>query len=134
MHNGRHCDNTLAVLALDGWRSEAFYHFAHIFHAHALALSIIDENILYVGNRGAEFRGIHHFDVIFLSIFAEVACRASIDAITQVIGCGGEVEPVDCELLAVEVNLIFRLIVCTRNDDVGSSRHTFEDSLHALCH
>ena len=65
---------------------------------------------------------IHDLDVIFLAVFAEARGYAAVYAVAQG-GCGClEVETIHGELLTVEVDLIFGLIVASRDHYVGRSR------------
>ena len=79
---------------------------------------------------------IHDLDVIFFAVFAEARGYAAVDAVAK--GCCGslKVESVHSELLAVEVDLIFGLIVASRDHDVGRSRQfeklTFETGGHRV--
>ena len=132
--NCRYGDDALAVFTLDCRGSETLYNGAHILDAHTFAARVVDENILNVGDRCTVLGCIHHLDVIFLTILAELGCSGAVDAVAQIGSGSRKVKPVDCEFFAVEIHLILGLILVTRDFHVGSTLDAFEHSLESLSH
>ena len=79
-------------------------------------------------------RIVHHLDVIFFAVFAETRSSGAVDAVAQICGCCLEVEAVNGQFLAVEVDLIFRLIVRARYEHVGCAGYVLKHCLETLCH
>lgn len=134
VHHGRDGDLALAVLALDGGRGVAFHHCAYVAYTHLRACGSGDGYVLYVGYVRAAFRLVHHLDVVLLAVFAELGRDCAVDAVTQGVCHGLHVQPVHGQLLAVEIHVVFRLVVSTGYGDVGGAVYAFENLLEGGCH
>ena len=102
VHYGRDGDEAFAVFTLDCRRSEAFHHLSEFFQAHRLACGGIDDYVLDVGDFGAVIGVVHHLDVIFLAVFAELRSGGAVDAVAQIVGHCLHVQSVKGKLLAIE--------------------------------
>ncbi len=108
-----HGYDTFTVLTLDGGRAEALHYGAHVAHTHRAACGIVDEDVLDVLYRSSAFGLVHHFDIVFLAVLTEARSQLSVDAVSQICSGSAEIEAIEGELLAVEVDLEFRLVVGT---------------------
>ena len=134
VHYRRDCNDTLAVLTLDGGRCGTFHNLTKLLEAYALTGTGVYHYVLQVLDAGTELGSVHHFHVIFLAVLAELRGRGAVDAVTQIVRGRRQVNAVHGQFLAVEVHLIFRLIVGTRYDDVGGTLDAGQRAFELLCH
>ena len=109
--NGRDRNQTLAVLSLDGRGSETLHNLAELLEADSLSGGGIDHDVLDVGYLRAVLGGIHHLYVILFTVLTILRRYGTVDAVTQIGGRRLEIQAVYGELLTVEVNLIFGLVI-----------------------
>jgi len=99
-------------------------------------LRIVNENIFETFQTCTEFGRITHFDIILISILTIFGSNGTIDTITQIITCSSQVQSVHRQFLAVEINLIFRLVIATADVNLSYTFHvqqfTFQTGGHAI--
>ena len=123
-------DNALAVFTLDGGRCHALDHLAYVAQTDALALVVVDQDILDVFDRLPELGRITHLDVVFLAILAIFRGGRSVDTVAQVERNACHVQPMDRQFLSVEINLILGDVVASADVHLRTALHR----AHALCH
>ena len=111
--------DALAVLTLDGGRREALDHRADVLDADGVARRAVEEDVLNVLNGGAELGSETHLDVVLLAVLAVVRGGGAVDAVAEVGGGGGHVEAVTGEFLAVELDVVFGLVLVAADAHLG---------------
>ena len=130
----RHRHKALAVLTLDCRGSEPLHHLAELLDAHLASGRGSHYNVLEVFEGGTVLLVEHHLDVVFLAIFTILRGSGAVDAVAEHLGYRSEVEAVEAQFLAVEVYLIFRLIVAARDHHVGGALDAHKRLLEHACH
>ncbi len=134
LHHGGDGDDALTVFALDGGRVEALHHGSHFLESHGSAAGVVEQDVLDGLDALALVGVVQDLDVILVAVLTEVTCRGAVDAVAQGVGRRAQVQTVDGQFLAVEVHLVFWLIVRAADVDVGRAWDGLQDALEALRH
>ena len=85
----------------------------YVTDADCVGTAAVKQDILYIGQFCTILGSITYLYIILLTVLTEIGCGGTVYAVTQICGCGREVQTVLSQFLAVKHNLIFRLVVVT---------------------
>src|SRR5690606_29326406 len=129
-----HGDNALTILTVNLWQSGCLHHRPQISDTNTCAHRVVYYDVLNILYRLSVLLLIAHPDVVLLTLFTVLRQDKTIDSVADRIGSGTHVQPVQCQLLPVKLNLVLHPVILAGDDDVSESIYPIHSLLQLTCY